>query len=73
MTQSSALIINMGVRFLFYFLFFPLFNPGQSLKTQWSVSLAHITVARATKWHIRVGKSMEVWEYRASIATPRPG
>lgn len=39
---------------------------------KWSVSLAHVTVAHATKWHIRAGKSIEVWEYRAHFPVPLP-
>lgn len=30
--------------------------------------MAHITVACATKWYIRVRKSIGVWEYRAQCA-----
>lgn len=33
-----------------------------------SVSMAHVTVACPTAWHIRVRKSMAPWEYRAQSA-----
>lgn len=36
--------------------------------SEWSVSLAHVTVACATKWHIRVRKSMEAGKYRGQCA-----
>lgn len=70
-THSSALIINMDVRFS------PLpsvFSPPSLFKkSQWSVSPAHITVVCATKWHIRVQKkSMDVREYGAWIPVPLP-